>query len=190
MQTKPTDTKSKALEIAKAQLQLNGFNGFSFQDIADDLGIRKASLHYYFSSKEDLGLALISDYKDAFLQWTLSVENLNPLEKLEKFGQIFYKMSQDKLKICPTGAYCTDFNSLSTKMKKSLSQFHEAQRTWLEEVIAQGKKEAFLSKDLSAKDTACLILSTVQGSLQLARMNENSRLVKQSFLVLLELIKN
>ncbi len=189
MDTKSLDTKSKAIETAKAQLQLKGFNGFSFQDIADDLGIRKASLHYYFSSKEELGLALIADYEDAFLQWTLTVESMSGLEKLERFGMLFYKMSQDKLKICPTGVYCADFNTLPHRMQKALTQLHESQRNWLESVIAQGKKEGSLQKNLSSNETALLILSTTQGSLQLARVNDNSRLVKKSFLLLVELLK-
>ena len=93
------DTKSQAIETGKALLQLKGFNGFSFQDIADELGIRKASLHYHFSSKEELGLALIADYEDAFSQWCKTVEDLDPMDQLEQFCLIFYRISQDNLKI-------------------------------------------------------------------------------------------
>ncbi len=52
MKEKSNNTKKEALQLAKNYLQTLGFNGFSFQTIADALGIRKASLHYYFSSKE------------------------------------------------------------------------------------------------------------------------------------------
>ncbi|MDP2026901.1 TetR/AcrR family transcriptional regulator [Sulfuriferula sp.] len=40
-------------------VQRRGFNDFSYADIANEVGIRKASLHHHFPTKTDLGLALI-----------------------------------------------------------------------------------------------------------------------------------
>lgn len=185
----PMDTKTQAIKSAKAQLQLKGFNGFSFQDIADDLGIRKASLHYYFSSKEDLGLALISDYEDAFLQWTLSLGEVKALTKLERFFDMFQDMSSDKMKVCPTGVFCIDYNSLGTKMHKSLLQLHEGQTEWLEKTLRECIAEGSFKKSLKVSDVAAMILSMVQGSLQLARLKNSNALVKHNFHTLLQLCK-
>jgi TetR/AcrR family transcriptional repressor of nem operon len=79
-----TDTKSQALSLAKKYLQTMGFSGFSFQTIADALGIKKASLHYYFASKEDMGLALIEDYIAGQIAWSEKVQDLTSKIKLEK----------------------------------------------------------------------------------------------------------
>jgi TetR/AcrR family transcriptional repressor of nem operon len=64
-----TDTKTKALDLGREYLQTLGFSGFSFQTIADTLGIKKASLHYYFASKEEMGLALLNDYEESHKNW-------------------------------------------------------------------------------------------------------------------------
>jgi TetR/AcrR family transcriptional repressor of nem operon len=71
----PSDTRYEILSLARDFLQSLGVNGFSFQTIADAFGIRKASIHSYFKSKEEMGLALVNDYIEAFAAWAKDLEN-------------------------------------------------------------------------------------------------------------------
>ena len=48
------DTRERILEVAEDAFAYYGFSGASLQDIADRVGIKKASLFYYFKGKEDL----------------------------------------------------------------------------------------------------------------------------------------
>ena len=50
-----TDTASEILDVAERLVQVRGFNGFSYADIAEALEVTKASLHYHFPTKGDLG---------------------------------------------------------------------------------------------------------------------------------------
>jgi len=50
-----SDTAERILDIAQDLIQRRGFNAFSYHDIAAPMGIRKASIHYHFPSKADLG---------------------------------------------------------------------------------------------------------------------------------------
>jgi len=52
-------TRTKIIDAGEKLLLKNGFNGFSYADIALALGIKKSSIHYHFPSKADLGLAVI-----------------------------------------------------------------------------------------------------------------------------------
>ena len=61
-----TDTATRILDIAERLVQTRGFNGFSYADIAGDLGITKAALHYHFAGKAELGGALIERYTTRF----------------------------------------------------------------------------------------------------------------------------
>ena len=174
------DTRTRALDLARHYLQTLGFNGFSFQTIADSLGIRKASLHYYFASKEDLGIALLEEYRKAYEEWTASVAKLTAHKKLEQMFKIFYKMSLDNNKICPAGGLSADFNSLSVKMKKKLLEFHTIQRSWLIETLQEGVQEKSLKKKLAIEETADLILAAIQGGVQIARMRGETQSFKAS----------
>ncbi|MEK2687513.1 TetR/AcrR family transcriptional regulator [Bdellovibrio sp. GT3] len=183
------DTKIQAIEIAKNHLQLRGYNGFSFQDIAAELGIRKASLHYYFASKEDLGLALITDYMQSFQIWSEMHEDREPLEKIKKFIDMYNTFSQDGLKVCPGGVFCIDYNTLPTKLKKSVCQLQEQIQDWLSETIADGIKSKAFKATLKPKETAVLIHATTQGALQIARMQNNPKAMKSISMNLVSLLE-
>ena len=65
---KPVE-KSKAdeiLEVGQEFIQTVGYDGFSYRDIADRVGIKSASVHYYFPSKSDLALAVARQYRSDF----------------------------------------------------------------------------------------------------------------------------
>src|SRR6201988_4888439 len=55
-------TAEQILDLAETLIQTRGYSAFSYQDIADSLGIRKASIHYHFPSKTELGIAVIDRY--------------------------------------------------------------------------------------------------------------------------------
>ena len=53
-----TDTKQAILDVAKARVQARGYNSLSFRELAKEIGVKSASIHYHFSTKGDLGAAL------------------------------------------------------------------------------------------------------------------------------------
>jgi TetR/AcrR family transcriptional regulator, transcriptional repressor for nem operon len=54
-----SDMKTAILDAAERRMQAGGFGGFSFREIADDVGIKSSSVHYHFPTKEDLAAAVI-----------------------------------------------------------------------------------------------------------------------------------
>lgn len=167
--------KQKAQRLGMHYLQLKGYNGFSFQDIADDLGIRKASLHYYFASKEDLGIEILNDYIRAFDRWTQAKAHLSAEEKIFEMIELFAKMSEKNFKICPIGALCADYMSLSEKFKKQIMQFFELEKTWMIKTLAQGQKENYIRKDINTDLAAEALMAQIQGGVQIARLKGNAQ---------------
>lgn len=167
-------TREQALDLGRHYLQTRGFNAFSFQLIADELGIRKASLHYHFASKEDMGIALIEDYENSYKKAIEKMTNLNASEKLAQMFQNFCKMSQDQKKVCPLGVLAVDFNTLPKGMQDRILRFHKFQKNWLIDVLAEGVRQKLFKKDLDLKTTADLIITTIQGGLQMARLRGES----------------
>ena len=58
----PTETKTSLLDSAERAVRTYGFDGFSYADLAADVGIRKASIHHHFPTKADLSVALMQRY--------------------------------------------------------------------------------------------------------------------------------
>ena len=180
------DTKTQALNLAKGYLQTLGFSGFSFQTIADTLGIKKASLHYYFSSKEEMGLAVIEDYIEGHKTWAIKVKDLPSKIKLEKMVRGFNSLSAKHNMICPVGSFSSDFNNVTPKMKKKLKQFHFLIRDWLMETIEQGKKEGTIKRSLDTEIAADWFLTTLQGGVQIARIRGEQESLKRMLNLMLE----
>ncbi len=62
-----TDTRTQILHLAERAIRLRGYHAVSFRDLADELGIKSASIHYHFRHKEDLGLAVVDRYAERIL---------------------------------------------------------------------------------------------------------------------------
>lgn len=62
-------TYDRLLECADTCIQENGFEGFSYADLAKTLGIRKASIHHHFPTKNDLGLAYCEKKQPPLSNW-------------------------------------------------------------------------------------------------------------------------
>src|SRR5690348_18498506 len=60
-----SDVKTAIMDAAEQRMQLGGFGGFSFREIAADVGIKSSSVHYHFPTKEDLAAAVIRRWAEA-----------------------------------------------------------------------------------------------------------------------------
>ena len=63
----PQSTSERILAAAERRVREAGYNGFSFRDLAGDVGIKSASVHHHFPTKEALVARLASDYTERFL---------------------------------------------------------------------------------------------------------------------------
>lgn len=179
-------TRLEALKRGHYYLQTVGFNGFSFQDLANDLGIRKASLHYYFSSKEELGIALIQEYEKYFNHFTQKSASLSAIRQLENWVKFCYGLSKDHQKLCPIGVLTCELNTLSPKMQKKLADFQTRQRKWALQILKQGIRERRFRKSLNASWAADIFLESIQGGLQIARLQRKPALFQKSLKGLLK----
>src|ERR1700730_4794899 len=69
------DTASSMLDVAERLVQVRGFNGFSYADVAAELKITTAALHYHFAGKAELGEALITRYASRFAEALAMIES-------------------------------------------------------------------------------------------------------------------
>jgi len=62
------DTKTKILEIAKQEFSKKGYASTTLEDIAQQVGITKPAIYYYFRNKKDLYNQLFLTYFGGFQQ--------------------------------------------------------------------------------------------------------------------------
>ncbi|HET9767305.1 MAG TPA: TetR/AcrR family transcriptional regulator [Thermoanaerobaculia bacterium] len=165
------ETRERILHLAKDILLRRSFHSFSYQDLADGIGIRKASIHYHFPSKEDLGVALIERIGAAMRRFAveLSEKHRPPEERLIAFFRVMRGLLDEGNKICVFGVLGAEFNALPPRMQAAYAELLEAQQKWLARVLERGRERGVFAFAGTPDEEALIVSSTVQGALQIAR---------------------
>ncbi len=177
---RPKGTKDKIFIEGRALLQRHGYNGFSFQHIADKLGIKKPSLYDHFASKDELIVAIIREYSAQFDKWTGSVAALPPIERVRRVFDVFHFFASDRRKVCPVLALAADFQGLSRTIQNEMRTFVEKWLSWLEKQIQEGQKKRQIRTDFPAKALADFVYSQGMGSQFQARIRDEPALTVSS----------
>jgi TetR/AcrR family transcriptional repressor of nem operon len=165
------NTKRAIMDLAESFLQEKGFNGFSYAHIAKALDVKNAAIHYHFRTKEELACAVIQRYRDRFQLWVNNsrIKSLSPQEKLDWFFSIYTNTRADNGKVCLAGSLETEFNSLPESLQEQTEALTQELLSWLQATLQEGRETGAFHFGGDPASKAALILSSLQGSLQMAR---------------------
>jgi TetR/AcrR family transcriptional regulator, transcriptional repressor for nem operon len=163
-------TAQRILDVAEQLVQVRGFNGFSYADVAAELGITKASLHYHFPGKAELGQALIARYAQRFGQALAQIdsETEDPSAKLAAYANL-YAGALSGQRMCLCGMLAAEYETLPEPIRDAVVTFFDDNETWLEGVLDRGRTDDTLSFEGSATDTARMIISSLEGAMLVTR---------------------
>lgn len=164
-------TAERILDIAQDLLQRQGFNGFSYQDIAERVKIRKASIHYHFPSKGDLVNRLCERYVDQFLERLHQLERKHSSShaRLKELTQIYSRIIKDKEKLCPIIMLSAETEALPDLAKEHLRRFISETERWVGQTLEQGKRAHELQFNSGFQPQSRIFLATLQGAMLVAR---------------------
>jgi TetR/AcrR family transcriptional repressor of nem operon len=167
---KTNSTAQQTLEVAERLVQVRGFNGFSYADVAAELHITKASLHYHFPGKAELGEALIARYSARFADALERIdrETTDARAKLDAYVSIYSGVLRAN-RMCLCGILAAEYETLPMSMRDAVTRFFENNEAWLTNVIAQGQADGRLSVRVTASDASQMILNGLEGAMLLAR---------------------
>lgn len=170
-----TDTANRLLDTAQVLVQRRGYNAFSYKDLAEEIGIRTASIHYHFKSKADLGKALVERYLDA-LQVTL--DDIERQESTAK-GQLtrfidLYRATEAKSFICLCGSMASDYTTLPESVQQAVSEYLEHSEAWVARTLTEGVRTGEFFLDSDPADTAATLVASLQGGLIVSRASQGS----------------
>lgn len=172
MNQKPAkvDTAQQILDVAQDLVQTRGFNAFSYADIAKSLNVTKASLHYHFPSKADLGHSLIARYEARFLRAldVIDAGDGTMSERLRSFVGIYADVLAAG-HTCLCGMLAAEFETLPQPMQSALDHYFEAVEVWLEKVLEKGRRDGEFSFPEPAREIAQYAIATLEGAMILAR---------------------
>ena len=172
------DMATRIIEVAQKLIQTRGYNAFSYADIAEEVGIRKASIHYYFPNKADLLKAVVVSYRKFFRTMSAQAEQqvAEPGELLEQFVLGFGDFMFNLNRICVCCMLAAELNSLPDDVRGEIQGFFDEAEAWLTGVLQAGVKADTLQVAEPLETEARLILVGMEGALLVARaFNDWSR---------------
>lgn len=173
--------KKEMLEaIATEAVQNSGLNNLSFRTLADEIGIKSSSVHYYFPEKAHLARSLIEKYTQGLNDHIQFIdENNNDLKsKLKSFIQIFVDVVETG-KFCLCGMLAAEVSTLTEENRKLLSQYFDYAEQWLTQSLQEHKTQ--VQSSLAADQLAKVIISGLEGAILLDRVDGTmNRITAQS----------
>jgi TetR/AcrR family transcriptional repressor of nem operon len=164
------DTATRILDIGERLVQVRGFNGFSYADVAAELDMTKAALHYHFPGKAELGRALIERYTERFAAALADIDARIPdaPAKLDAYAALYADVLRDR-RMCLCGMLAAEYQTLPDPMRDAVIAFIDANEAWVEQVLSDGRRDGTIALAGPASDAARLIVSGLEGAMLVAR---------------------
>ncbi len=164
------DTPTRILDVAERLAQRRGFNGFSYADVAAELEITTASLHYHFAGKAELGRALIERYTERFFDAlaAIDVELPDAGAKLRAYAGLYAGVLREH-RFCLCGMLAAEYQTLPEPMREPVLRFFDRNAEWLTLVLEEGRSAGVLHFHGTAASTAMIVVSALEGAMLVAR---------------------
>jgi len=161
------NAREEILAAAKLVAQAHGYHGLNFRDLADQVGIKAASVYYHFPSKADLAAAVAKRYwqdQAAYLESLLQKVS-EPIEALRRYPETFRWALENDNRICLCSFMSAQFDDLPDSVKAEVQAFTDVNIAWLKKVLIVSK----LAGPKAAEKRARAIYSGIVGAQLMAR---------------------
>ena len=160
-----SDTATRILDSAQQLVQERGYNAFSFRDLAATVGIKSASIHYYFPTKGDLAQALVVRYRVGFGAQLARIERdgSSPRAQLDEYFELIYQSFAANNLICLCGMLATDAASLPPGAQREVRGFFSDNEIWLARLLQRGAAEFHFAGEAPA--VAASMFAGIQGAM-------------------------
>jgi TetR/AcrR family transcriptional repressor of nem operon len=165
-------TTTRILDASERLLQVRGYNGFSYGDVARELGVTRAALHYHFPGKAELGQALIERYATRFAGALAGLDATAPdaAAKLQGYVALYADVLGDD-RMCLCGMLAAEHRTLPEPLRQAVCDFFAANTAWLRRTLEEGCADGSLHCPGTAEATASVVLGALEGAMLITRLD-------------------
>ena len=172
--TRQSDAAVRILDVAEQLVRERGFNGFSYANVAAEVRLTSASVHYHFPGKAELGEALITRDGERFAGALATIDAGVPDARAKLAG--FAGLYADRLNgryVCLCAVLLAEYETLPEPMRRAIDRFFSDSEEWVATVLEQGRAGGSLSFEALPRDAAGMIIGGLVGAMLLARSNND-----------------
>ena len=181
------DTKTALLNSAEMAARAHGYDGFSYADLAKDVGIRKASIHHHFPSKASLALALMERYRQDFKKTCEEIDDAQTTggAKIKALIARYEAALEGGRSLCLCVSLSTSRESLRGDVVAQMRLFREMMIGWLTLAFQEAKTDGTIHGLYDPAQEARAALALLEGAQLSARAQEDPAFFQTSVALLL-----
>ena len=156
------------LAAARRSAQAHGYGGLNFRDLAEEVGIKAASIYHHFPSKADLGAAVAKRYWEdtaAELE-ALSSSSPDPISALRVYPTLFRRALERENRLCLCSFMSAEYDDLPETVKREVQTFADVNVAWLVEMLVSA---GIATSAGDAQARARAIFASIAGAQLMAR---------------------
>lgn len=158
------DTAKRILDIAERYVMQRGYHAFSYQHIAEELGVKPAAVHYHFRTKPDLVAEVLDRYRGRFRRWARTLEG-TPVERLDAYIALSRGLLAAN-RIDPFGMMAGEYDQVPDGVKQRLRELQVEIFGWFTGLLEAGREADVFRfagpSDAKAAELACALLGAQQ----------------------------
>jgi TetR/AcrR family transcriptional regulator, transcriptional repressor for nem operon len=166
--------RDEILDAAESMIRISGYNGFSTRDVAEAVGIKAASVHYYFPAKTDIGCAVTARYTERFiaaLGEPLRFKG-DATAAVQTYINAFRQSLIEHRKLCLCAVLGAETGGLPDPLRAQTKAFFDQNLAWLQVALGHGEDSV---RDRPAAN-AVLVLAALEGAMIVSKSMEDDSL--------------
>jgi len=191
MKEKGIRTKERVLAGATEIFHRQGFSGTSIHDLIRETGVKKGNLYHYFSSKEEMGLEVLTRARDDFFVFLdKSLQGDRPSAQLANHFKTIVRYHEGRNLVggCIFGNTALEMSDRNETYRAVVHGVFEEWRRRIRDVLESAVRSGEVRKDLNPEAMARHIIATVEGGIMVARASRNPADLKACLAVLAGLL--
>jgi TetR/AcrR family transcriptional repressor of nem operon len=167
-----SETAEKLIREAAQLIAHVGYNGFSYADLSERLGIRKPSIHHHFRSKADLAVAVVEQQRSVIRAQIDALESGTPdaLGQLQAYVDYWKRCLADQTAtFCLAGVLAVEQEGLPPEIGAAVKGHFDDLGQWLERLMARGVEQGTIQLELEPKASSQFFQTAVYGAMVMAR---------------------
>jgi TetR/AcrR family transcriptional regulator, transcriptional repressor for nem operon len=167
-----SNTAVRIREAAHDLIAERGYFGFSYADIAETVGIRKASIHHHFPSKVDLVVATLKEYRVKLVEAAGGLDQnvADPLQRIKLYVQHWAEcVTSNNRPICIAALLSAELPALPEEIQAEVRLHFTYLVSWVKATMKEGSRHGNLRLQHSAEVEAQSFVALVHGAMISAR---------------------
>lgn len=168
---KNSNMREELLTCAQDLIRSRGYSGYSYADVSERVGIRKATIHHYFPTKRNLTATALQAYRTRYKSALLRAEEEfdHALDRIDAYGRLYLSGVEKELG-CLCAALSAELQNLPGDLKSGTIDFFREHLDWIERIYERGRQKGEVNANLTNVGASRLVISSLEGAIMMERL--------------------